>query len=250
MISICILTHNNARTLENCLNSVSWGDEIVVVDDNSTDGSVALVKKIIPKARIFTRSLEGNFAAQRNFALEKATGDWVLFVDSDEVVTFRLRVEIESAIKAQKTNGFLLSRHDIFFAKRLHFGETGQIRLLRLGRKGKGKWKREVHEKWEIEGRIMAISAPLEHYPHPTIKEFVHDLNFYTSIDAAYMYFKDGIRFSYFRVVANPLGKFLHNFFLKLGFLDGRAGFIIAVMMSLHSLLVRVKLYEYKTKAD
>lgn len=248
MISICILTHNDARTLQNCLESISWGDEVVVVDDNSTDSSVALVKKIIPKARIFSRALEGNFAAQRNFALEKAKGDWVLFVDPDEIVTPRLRVGIMSAIKAQRTNGFLLRRRDVFFGKRLYFGETGHIRLLRLGKKGKGQWSREVHEKWNIEGRVMEISAPLEHYPHPTIKEFLYDLNFYTSIDATHMYLNDGVRFSYFRAIANPVGKFIQNFVLKLGFLDGLPGFIIAAMMSLHSLMVRIKLYEFKVK--
>lgn len=244
MISVCLLTHNDSKTLENCLQSVSWTDELIVVDDHSTDSSVALVKKLRPNAQVFSRELKGNFAAQRNFALGKASNEWVLFVDPDEEVSPKLKNEIETAITKQKTNGYFIKRRDHFFGKWLRFGETGQIKLLRLARKEKGEWYRQVHEYWKVSGRIMELKNPLLHYPQHSLPVFIKDLNFYSSIDAKHMKEEDNIKFSYFRVAANPTGKFLQNYFWRLGILDGMAGLVMAYMMSFYSLVVRVKLYE------
>jgi len=248
MITVAILTHNDEKTIESCLQSVLWADEILVVDDNSADKTKEILQsfqKKHSKIEIFDRSLQGNFSAQRNFLLEKATNDWIFFVDPDEMVTKSLATEIgEKTQKMQRTNGFFLKRNDLFFGKNLHFGETATIQILRLARKGKGLWTRNVHEFWEVDGRVMQLQNPLIHHPHPTVSEFIKDINFYTTIDAAQMIKFDHKHFSYFRTLANPLGKFFQNFFLRLGIFDGMAGFVMAFMMSFHSLLVRVKMYE------
>lgn len=111
--------------------------------------------------------------------------------------------------------------------------ETANVRLLRLGKKDAGQWRRPVHEVWEISGPVGVLKNPLRHYPHPAIHEFIQTINRYTDLETG--------KFSYFRLFANPIGKFIQNYFFRLGFLDGFPGFVMAYMMSFYSLVVRVK---------
>ncbi|MEK7565928.1 MAG: hypothetical protein AAB506_02700, partial [Patescibacteria group bacterium] len=130
-------------------------------------------------------------------------------------------------------------RRDVFWGKELKHGEAGSIKLLRLGKKDAGEWQRKVHEVWQINGPTKTLNNYLYHYPHPTISEFLSSINNYTDIDIL-----EQKKFSYFRLIFNPPGKFIYNYFLKLGFLDGYPGLVYAFMMSFHSLLVRVKMWE------
>ncbi|MDO8514877.1 MAG: hypothetical protein Q7S14_00090, partial [bacterium] len=104
------------------------------------------------------------------------------------------------------------------------------------------KWVRKVHEFWDIKN-TGELEEYLIHYPHPTIFDFINQINLYTETDAKEL-LKEGKKFSYFRLICNPIGKFIQNYFLKLGFLDGSAGFVYAFMMSFHSLVVRVKMHD------
>ncbi len=240
MISAVVLTKNNQETIVHCLDSLSWCDEIVVIDDDSTDDTRMIAKGY--GARVIRHSLHNNFAFQRNFALEKARGEWILFVDSDEVVSSGLRDDIQHAIQTDTYVGYRLKRQDIFFGKQLRFGETARVRLLRLGKKDSGVWKRSVHEVWDIKGRIGDLRHPLLHYSHPTIRSFIDDINRYSTLHAEELK-KIGTRVSVVDIVAYPLGKFLYNYVLRQGFRDGTEGTIMAFMMSLHSFLARAKLY-------
>lgn len=247
MISAVVLTKNEEKNLKDCFQSVKWCDEIIVVDDYSNDQTVKTAKKM--GAKVFSRRLEGDFAAQRNFALQQAQGEWVLFVDADERVTNQLATEVKQAIEGEKVNGFFLKRQDFFGGKPLKYGETANVRLLRLGRKGVGKWQRRVHETWEIKGAVGDLKEPLLHYPHPTLTEFLEEINFYSSLNAQ-EFLKEGRRASLIHIIAYPLGKFLQNYILRFGFLDGTPGTIIALMMSFHSFLTRAKLYLLWKKGD
>jgi len=122
----------------------------------------------------------------------------------------------------------------------LMWGETGQLQLIRLARRQMGRWHRPVHEIWRIKGSVGQLKSPLYHYPHPTLADFFNKINHYTNIEAGYR----RRQFDLFELIFYPPGKFFYNYFIKLGFLDGIPGLIMAVMMSLHSLLVRIKLYE------
>jgi glycosyltransferase involved in cell wall biosynthesis len=246
MISVVILTKNEADQISKCLASVSWADEIIIVDDYSTDLTREHAKKALPKVKIYSRSLNGDFASQHNFGLEKATGEWVLFVDADEIISAALRNEILSQLETTPSDvsGFLFKRQDIFMNTKLAHGETSSWKSIRLARKGSGQWHRQVHEYWKISGRIMSLKNPIEHRSHETIFSLIRTLNFYTTIDAWHMHSVDHIKFQLFRVFTNPLGKFFQNYLLRLGFLDGFAGFIMAFMMSFNSLVVRVKIYD------
>ncbi len=267
MISAVVLSHNDEDSIAATLVSLAWCDEVIVIDDYSTDASADIAKK--NHALVYKRHLEGDFAAQRNFGLEKARGDWVIFVDSDEVVSEALAKEIqavvrhsrpdrESALKADPrikseddkkwpgmtgNVGYYFHRRDHMWGRALKYGETANVRLLRLAKKDAGKWKGNVHEIWDIRGITGELSEPLEHFPHPNVAQFLKEINTYSSLRAQQLH-KDHIHVSWWHVVLYPTAKFFVNYFWRLGFLDGTNGAVSALMMSFHSFLVRGKLWE------
>lgn len=242
MITAVVLTKNEEKNIKECLETVKWCDEIVVIDDYSEDKTVEIVEKL--GVKVFRHHLGNDFARQRNFALRQAQGEWVLFIDADERVSAALAAEITN-YKLHITNysGFYFRRNDWFLGRWLNHGETANVKLLRLAKKGTGRWKRRVHETWEIEGRIGELKNPLLHYPHQTISQFLEQINRYTTIDA-YQFYKKGKKFSLWQILVYPPAKFIQNYLLKFGFLDGFPGLVMALMMSLHSLITRVKLWE------
>lgn len=241
MISAVVLTKNEEENIGECLESLKWCDEIIVIDDESGDKTCQIAKKL--QAKVFTRALNLDYAAQRNYGLQKAQGDWVLFVDADERVDEDLRAEIKEAVEDPNFSGYFVKRTDFMFGRWLNHGETADVRLLRLARKGTGEWVRPVHEVWKITGTTGYLETPLLHYPHPQVAEFLGKINLYTTLDAQEFY-KQGIRrVGTASIIFYPVGKFLRNYFLKLGFLDGTAGFMMAMMMSFHSFLTRGKLW-------
>ena len=240
MLSAVVLTKNEENSLAGCLRSLRFCDEIVVIDDFSQDQTREIAKKF--GARVFRRQLKNDFSAQRNFGLQKAKGDWVLFVDADEEVPPALQKEILQAIKAANFNGFYLKRQDYFLGKPLRFGETARVRLLRLAKKNCGRWQMPVHEVWQIKGRLGQLKNPLLHRRKLTIAQFMEKINRYSSIRARQLY-RQGVKTNWLLILAYPIAKFVYNYFGRLGFLDGQVGFVMAAMMSVHSFLVRAKLY-------
>lgn len=240
MISTVILTKNEQENIQECIKTLGWCDEVLVIDDNSSDGTPKLAKQL--GAKVFPHSLDNDFSKQRNYGLEQARGEWVLFVDADERVSPTLRSQITKAIHdSSNFNGYFLKREDKIWGRILKHGETSKVRLLRLGRKGKGKWEKPVHETWNINGAGL-LEAPLLHLPHPSVSEFLTEINFYSTLRAQELY-DEGRPSNLFDILSYPLAKFFKNYFLLLGFLDGMPGFVMALFMSLHSFLVRSKLY-------
>ncbi|MEK7160290.1 MAG: glycosyltransferase family 2 protein [Patescibacteria group bacterium] len=247
MISVVILTKNEERNILDCLESISWADEIIVLDDNSEDRTLDVIKSLSnKKIKVYSKDLNMDFSTQRNYALSKTTKNWVLFLDADERVSEELREEINTLIINEKSklkyNGFYIQRKDIIFGKMLKYGETGSIKILRLARKQAGIWYGKVHEEWKVESKVSELENPLIHYPHQTIDEFLNEINFYTSIRANELYQK-GVKTSFKDVILYPNAKFILNYFIRLGFLDGIEGFVFALFMSFHSFLVRGKLW-------
>lgn len=248
MISAIILTKNEEKNIEDCLKSLAWCDEIMVVDDYSQDGTDDILKKYQVasiKYQVYKRHLDGDFAGQRNFGLEKATGDWVLFVDADERVSSKLREEIIQKINNSQNqfNGFFVKRRDFLFGKFLEHGETSKVKLLRLAKRGVGKFLRPVHETWQVKGKLSTLASPLLHFPHPTVTEFLEDINFYTDLNAQAFY-REGVKVDFWQIIIYPLAKFKMNYFFYLGFLDGTAGLMQAIFMSFHSFMTRGKLWQ------
>jgi glycosyltransferase involved in cell wall biosynthesis len=240
MITAVVLTHNDELQIEKTLKSVSWCDEVMVLDDQSSDGTREIAKKF--GARVLNRASAGDFAAQRNFALEAAKGDWILFVDSDEVISEVLQKEIQEVVIQHMKVGYFFKRQDYLYGKPLIYGETGSVRLLRLAQKNSGKWVRPVHEVWDVGDKTMELDNPILHYPHPDVRRFLSDINTYSTLNAQYLY-KEKIRVPAWHIVVYPTAKFFRNYIWHKGYLDGTPGAILAIMMSFHSFLTRAKLY-------
>lgn len=252
-ISAIILTKNEEKNIPKCLQSVSWCDEIIVIDDFSEDKTINKIKKLKlkiknynSKLKIYQRGLKEDFATQRNFGLEKSSCNWVLFIDADEIVSESLKQEITKTLQnqaiAEICKGYLISRQDYFLGRRLNHGETGNIKLLRLAQKDAGKWNGYVHETWKITGKTGELKNTLLHRPHQAITSFLTKINLYTDI-LAKKWQEEGIKVHFWSIILYPTGKFIQNYIICLGFLDGIPGLIMAMIMSFHSFLVRGKLW-------
>lgn len=239
-LSAVVLTKNSEKEVTRLCKQLSFADEIIFVDDLSCDKTYSLAKK--HGVRFFKRSLDRDFAAQRNFALSKSNCEWVIFIDADEDVSIQLAHEIKSKISNAGVNGYFLRRVDKMWGKILMHGDN-TVSLLRLGRKKEGRWAGKVHEVWEITGKTEELKNPLFHLPHQSITEFLAEVSFYAGIRAEELYTKNK-KVSGFSIIAYPFGKFLDVFFLKKGFLDGIAGLVAALMISFYSFQVRARLWE------
>lgn len=244
MISAVVLTKNEEKNIVDCLETLTWCDEILVIDDNSEDRTTEIAQKM--GAKVFVHALEDNFSKQRNFGLQQAKNDWVLFVDADERVTSDLKNEITHLSKErgrdQQSNGYFVKRVDFMWGRELKHGETGSMKLLRLARKDAGAWEGAVHEKWKVKGKVGKLKNPLLHFPHQTITEFLQEINFYTTLRATELY-QQGVKIQWHDIILYPKVKFIYNYFIKMGFLDDIPGLIVALLMSFHSFLVRGKLW-------
>ena len=246
MISAVVIVKNEEKNIIDCLDTLNFCSEIIVIDDNSTDRTSDLVENLNKQnenIKIFRRELNNDFSAQRAYGIEKTKNDWIIFVDADERINNELAVEIKERVTlSTKYGGFLIKRTDFLWGKELKHGDAGNIRLLRLFNKNKGKLKGKVHEVWETKEEVGYLTNSIKHFPHPTISEFLREINFYTDLRANELYALK-IKTGFFRIILYPKAKFIKNYFLKMGFLDGMPGLVHAFLMSFHSFLVRGKLY-------
>lgn len=240
-LSVVVLTHNDETRIVDCLECLGFADELIVVDDNSTDRTVELAKQFTSK--IFTRALNGNFSNQRNFALNNVHSQWVLFVDSDELLSKNLKEEIVEAINSREYAGFNIKRFDYIWGRKVTHGELSRIKLLRLAKRNEGKWHGKIHETWKVVGAIGELNNPILHVPHQNIKEFLTDIDSYSSVRAMELQ-ENNQKTSFLGIVSYPLAKFIQNYLIRQGYKDGIPGILYAIMMSFHSFLVRAKLYQ------
>ncbi len=228
-LTAIIITDQEADGFQPTLQSIAFADEIIVIRDHPD-----------------FHPLAGDFAAQRNYGLSKAKGDWVLFVDDDETVPPALAGEIKKAITSDQYSAYYLARRDRYFGQTLKHGETGNTKIIRLAKKDAGRFARPVHEVWKIKGRVGGLVNPLLHERKELVTPFINRIALYGPIDARSLN-SEGKPFSYARLLTNPLAKFIYNYKLKRGFLDGYLGLFQAYLMSIQSLSVRVFQWSQKS---
>ncbi len=224
-LSIIVLTRNHTIRKE-LKDSLDFAGEVIIKEHHDLE----------------------DYALARNQSLKKARGEWVLFVDDDEQITPQLQREIMRAITSKIFSAYRLRRIDSFLGRSLRHGENGAVKIIRLAKRNAGEFVRPVHEIWSVKGRVGELSSPLIHFPHKSISSFLAKLNNYSTLEASYRA-SYGVRSSLFHIIFYPPAKFFQNYFLRLGFLDGAPGTIMAVMMSFHSYLTWTKLYLMQTKA-
>ncbi|MBI5358329.1 glycosyltransferase family 2 protein [Candidatus Amesbacteria bacterium] len=239
MLTAIILTKNEEKNIEKCIESLRFCDEIVVVDDGSVDNTVKIAKKL--GVRVVGCKMQ-DFSSQRNWAIEQIKSNWILFVDADEIVNQELGDSIQEAVKKNDANGYLVQRVDHIWNHKFKYGDVGNVWLLRLARRGAGQWLGEVHERWEVDGRIEKLVGELSHYPHQTVVEFLKHINNYSTLKANEFY-KNGRKTNILEIVFGSIYRFVYLYICRFGFLDGTAGFVHAMLMSFYMFLVAGKLY-------
>lgn len=243
-LSVVILARNEEKNLERAIRSVPFASEVIVVDDASQDKTGSVAKK--HRARVFRKALNTDFGAQRNFALEKASSDWVLYLDADEEVSDALSHEIQKILLRPGRDSYFIRRRDFFWGKWLRYGEVREAYnrgFIRLVKKGSGVFRGSVHEEFIAEREAGSLSGFINHYPHPAVSDFIRRVNLYSSWRAQELK-KSGKKTNIPEIVFLPFMKFVYTYFILLGFLDGPPGFVYSFIMSFHSFLTRAKLLE------
>ncbi len=235
-LSVTVIALNEEENIVPCLESVRFADEIiVVVDSGSTDRTLELARDFT--GRIFTVDWQG-FAGTKNFALDRATGDWVFSLDADERVPEGLREEILNVIKADgPLDGYRVPRKNYVGNRWIkHLGWHPDY-TLRLFRRDRGRFKdREVHEEVEVAGQVGLLSTPLEHYSYRSMEEYAARQDRYARLAAREM-LKAGRRPLPGELLWRPALTFANPFFLKLGFLEGALGLQLALQSSRYNFL-------------
>lgn len=240
-LTAIILTDRGDSVFEKCLASVQFAQEVLVVDNNSLNDWQKLAQSNHFKILSYSRKVN-NFSEVRNWAMKKAQHDWVFFLDSDELVGEETPALLESLMSTDLYDGVYVWRSDIFYGQKLKYGEAGRQRILRFFKKDVANFNRAIHEVAKISGRIGQSEIEIEHYAHKNISDFLNQV-FKYSFQIGQNYQTNKIKII-FEMIFFPPAKFFLNYILKLGFLDGWRGLIYAMIMSLHSLVVRVSAFE------
>ncbi len=230
-----IIARDEEERIQECLDSIAWAQEIVVVDGESTDRTVEIARRFTP--RVVVQPWSG-FAAQKNFALAQATQPWVLSLDADERVTRDLREEIQAVLEADgPLDGYYLPRKNFFLGRWIRHGTWFPDYQLRLFRRGSGSFRPvSVHEGVEVRGRLGHLKAPLLHQSYRGVAEFVQRANLYSTL-AAEDLIRGGRRVSWCDLLLRPAGRFCSMYLVHRGFLDGRHGLLLAGLYSYYVFL-------------
>jgi len=241
-VSVTIIAWNEEDRLKACLESVGWADEIIVIDAESTDKTVQVAREFTDK--IWVRPWPG-FAAQKNFALEQADGEWILSLDADERVTPELRSRIDAIVRAGgPADGYSIPRRNLFWGAWVRHGGLYPDYQLRLFRRGAGRFvDSAVHESVLVAGRVEKVVEPLLHHSYRGLDDFVKRSNRYSTLAAAELV-KWGDRPRLLGLALRPLGRFLSMYVLRVGFLDGWRGFVLAVLYANYVFLRMAKAWE------
>jgi glycosyltransferase involved in cell wall biosynthesis len=225
-LSVIVITRNEAANIGDCLDSVAFADERIVVDDCSTDTTAQIAAQ--HGARVVEHAFEG-FGAQKGFALSLAQGDWILSVDADERVTPALRAEIEAAIAQETADGYELPRLSSFCGRPMRHSGWYPDHVLRLFRRGRARFTDHiVHERVVCDGPVVRLTQPLLHAPVVRLENALSRMDRYSSAGADMLLAK-GRRVTFFSGIAHGAWTFLRTYLLQAGFLDGREGFLLAL---------------------
>lgn len=251
-ISACIITFNEADHIRAACESVDWADEIIVVDSGSIDATREIAAEC--GARVFERSWPG-FAAQKQFAAEQATHDWVFSLDADERVSAELRVAIEAlrVMNEPPADGFLIARRAFYMGRWIRGGGWYPDRQLRLYRKSLGGWEGTyIHESVKLspEARLGELKGDLLHYTVRDAAEHHRMIGERYAPLAARKMFAQSRRTSPWQIAMVGPATFIRNFILKGGWRDGLAGFSIATFAAHHAFLKYLQLWELQNSHE
>jgi glycosyltransferase involved in cell wall biosynthesis len=240
-VSVAIITKDEEANIEDALKSVSDAQEIVVVDAFSTDSTIEICKKYTD--HIFQHEWQG-YAKQKQIAVDHCTLPWVLILDADERVTPELKKEITDLLPETDHDGFYIPRKNYFLGKWIKHGGWWPDYTLRLFKKEKGKLEpREVHERVIVDGSIGYLKNPLVHYTYWSMSDFIKRMENYSTLSSLEIK-REGKKAGILSLTVRPALTFLKMYFLRGGFLDGKRGFMLAILYSFYTFLKYAKTWE------
>ncbi|HUL21120.1 MAG TPA: glycosyltransferase family 2 protein [Thermodesulfobacteriota bacterium] len=241
-VSVYVLTTNNLRTIERCLKSLSWAQELVVVDSFSQDGTFELCKQYTGK--IFQRTWSGH-RDQYQHAADLTTHDWIMFVDADEEIPPELAEEIRQELngRGKDFDGYFAYRRTYYLGRWIRYGGWYPDGEIRLYRREKGRWEGGLHAKLVVDGKIGVLKHQYHHYTYGNISDQIQTIDKYSKI-AAEDLFESGEKFSLFHLLLHPPFRFVKEYLLKSGFRDGLPGFIIIISTMYYVFIKYAKLWE------
>lgn len=227
-LSAIVITMNNERTLRRCLESLRWADEIVVVDSGSTDATHEICREA--GAQVHVAADWPGYGPQKNRALDRATGDWVISVDSDEWITPELRGEIQRTLASPSSQpGYAIPRRSSFCGRYMRHSGWWPDYVVRLFRRDAGRFTDDhTHERLVVNGRVGRLREPIMHEAITDLDQMLAKMNAY-SASSAHMKLQQGKRATLFTAVLHGAWTFFRTYVLRRGFLDGREGFILAI---------------------
>lgn len=245
-VSVCVVAMDEADNIAECLASADFAAERIVVDSHSADATREVAAKA--GARVIERDWPGH-VEQKNFAIQAASNDWVLCLDADERVSPELRASILAALDRVGgpdggPDGFEMARRTWYLGRWIRRGGWYPDRKVRLFRRSKGRWGGvNPHDHVHVEGRVERLEGDLLHYSYRSISDHLATIDSFTTIAAREKH-AAGRRAGVADLTLRPLGKFLRMYVAKLGFLEGRAGFVVAVTGAFYVFLKYAKLWD------
>lgn len=245
-ITVIVPTFNEERNLPACLDAVAWADEVFVVDSFSTDRTPEIARE---RGVRFVQHEYVNSATQKNWAIPQATHPWVMIVDADERVVPELRDEILAVLAdPNAADGYDVGRLNHFLGRRVRFSGWRNDRCLRLFRRDKGRYQdRHVHADVVVDGRVGRLRAKLLHYTFVSFDQYMKKFDRYTAWAAKDRALRTG-RVGLRHLALRPAARFARQYFLKLGFLDGRVGFIVSALAAYSVFMKYARLWEIRTR--
>jgi (heptosyl)LPS beta-1,4-glucosyltransferase len=244
-ITVVISAFNEESTLGRCLTSVSFADELIVVDNNSIDKTSEIAKKF--KAQVYRQPNQLMLNINKNYGFEKAKSDWILNLDADEEIPVALASEIQKMINTNPTeNGFWIKRKNYSFGKWIEHGLWWPDKQIRLFRRGKGRFPCvHIHEYIDVEGKIGEFVQPYVHYNYESVHQYLTKIDRASTSEALsleamnyQLAWHDALRF--------PLSDFLKIYFAQSGYKDGLHGLVMALFQAFYSFAVFAKFWEMK----
>ncbi|MCK4359884.1 MAG: glycosyltransferase family 2 protein [Candidatus Cloacimonetes bacterium] len=241
-LSVTVITKNEEKNIKRCLDSVSWADEIVVVDSGSTDKTLEICKKY--NCKIIETDWLG-FGKIKKFAVDSASYDWIFSIDADEEVTPELEKEIKRLLsKDNPKNGYKIKRISFYLKKWIRYSGWNRDYPLRLFNRKAGNFNENlVHESVRIRGEIGKIDKILKHYTYPNLTSYILKMEHYANLGAEEAV-KKGKKSSVFNAIFHGLAKFLKMYFVDRGFLDGRVGLALSINSAFSVYLKYLKIWE------
>lgn len=239
-LAVLILTYNEEKNIEECVQSVNFADEIILIDSGSTDQTGQIAEKL--GAKFIYHPMDEGFAGQRNFALQQTKADWVLYLDADERITPELAQEIKEIIAQDQQYAYQILRNNVVFGQHVRHGGHGPDYSLRLYPRLAISWEGVVHEQAKVSLPIRKLKNGMLHYTYTSWDRYFFKFNQYTTMMAEKM-LENGKKTNITDIALRPWFAFIRFYLLKSGWRDGRIGFIMAVYHAFYTMTKYVKLY-------